>query len=351
MQQSSAGSAETSKRPDLLGLADDLGLVPGRRSGRSTGRSAALLDDAEVVQRLRGDLAERVAGDERLAALAPRERGGDLQHQAPLRSSCSRPAPAAAIRRWASPKGTTKQPRAALEAVELRDVRVGLVDRLGPRVRAAAEVDEVAAQAALHRPVGGDGRVDPAREQDERAAGDADGEAAAAGELLGEREDLALVDLEEDLARPGSSGRRRARARPGRGGRRASRAPASRATKPLSRRRARIANVSAGRSRSSSTAAAHAASGVFSTTTAGWRRLTPRMSQCAREQLVRRTPARARRARRRAGAARSGPRSRRSRVTFLAQLPVEERAVAPLEHDLAELEQHAGGHVLTVSER
>ena len=79
------------------------------------------------------------------------------------------------------------------------DVGVGLVDRLGARVRPAAEVDVVAAEAALHRPVGGDRRVDPAREEHERPSRDADREAAAAGDLLREGEDLALVDLDEDL--------------------------------------------------------------------------------------------------------------------------------------------------------
>src|SRR5205085_5711551 len=62
-----------------------------------------------------------------------------------------------------------------------------------------AEVDEVAAEAALHHPVRGDGRVDPAREEHEAAPARADGKPAAAGELLRVREDLALVDLEVDL--------------------------------------------------------------------------------------------------------------------------------------------------------
>jgi hypothetical protein len=49
-----------------------------------------------------------------------------------------------------------EQPGAALVAVQLVHQPVGLVHRLGPGQRHAGEVQEIAAQAAAHHPVGGD---------------------------------------------------------------------------------------------------------------------------------------------------------------------------------------------------
>ncbi len=92
-----------------------------------------------------------------------------------------------------------EEPRTALESAEPCRVCVRLVDRLGACVRPPAEVDELAAQATLHRPVRGDGRVDPTGEKRERPAADPHRKASPAGDLLRVREDLALVDLEEDL--------------------------------------------------------------------------------------------------------------------------------------------------------
>ena len=75
------------------------------------------------------------------------ERGRHAHHQPPLREHLE---PAGA--RGGEPplrraEGDDVQARAALEAVEPPDERVGLVDRLRARERAAGEVDEVAAQA------------------------------------------------------------------------------------------------------------------------------------------------------------------------------------------------------------
>ena len=56
-------------------------------------------------------------------------------------------------------------------------------------------MDEVAAQAALHHPVGGHGRVEPAREEHERTSARADREPAGASQALGRHEQLLAVHL------------------------------------------------------------------------------------------------------------------------------------------------------------
>jgi hypothetical protein len=60
-------------------------------------------------------------------------------------------------------------------------------------------VHEVTAQAALHHPVGGDGRVDPAREQHERPSGCPDRKAAGAAQAIDRHEQLVLVGLDMHL--------------------------------------------------------------------------------------------------------------------------------------------------------
>src|SRR5439155_9514542 len=72
------------ERAELLGLADDLALVPAEQ-GAQEREPAGRLDDGEVLQRLARDLAERVARDERSGPLAARERLRDAHHQPPLR--------------------------------------------------------------------------------------------------------------------------------------------------------------------------------------------------------------------------------------------------------------------------
>src|SRR5262249_41072852 len=130
------------ERPELLGLADDLGLVPGEQRSQERKRSGAL-DDAEVLKRLARDLTERVAGDERLCPLPTRELCGDADHQPPLREHLQT---ACAGRRELTlrlAERDDEKPRPSLEAVEERDLRVRLVDRFRPSVRTAGEMDEV----------------------------------------------------------------------------------------------------------------------------------------------------------------------------------------------------------------
>ena len=335
------GERRHGEGPDLLGLLDDLGLVPGdqRPQQRQVGR---LLDDAQVVERLRGDLAERVPRDQHLGSFSPPEHRGHLHHQTALREHLQ---PIRAGRRDATlddAEGHEKEPRPALEAVELRGVRVRLVDRLRARVRAPAEVDEVAAQASLHRPVRCHRRVDPAREQDESAPADADRQASAPGDLLRVGEDLALVDLEEDL----EVGIRQVDAEP------ESVLDSSaddRGELPRVEREALVAAPRPDRERRSGPVAKQidgcGARGL-GRLLEHERRVEQRDAEHvagALDQLV--------------GGGRGEHGERSSSLPQLeraeiaeqpdgvpAQLRVEERPVSPLEHDLAELDQHAGLH-------
>ena len=151
------------------------------------------------MQRLARDLAERVSGHERRPALAACQRTRRPHHQPPLRQHLQPPRAGRRQLPLRLAERDDEEAGAALEAVEPRDLGVRLVDRLRPRERTAAEVHEVAAEAALHHPVGRDRGVDAAGEQDYRAAARPDRESAAPGELLGIGEDLVLVDLEIDL--------------------------------------------------------------------------------------------------------------------------------------------------------
>ncbi len=84
--------------------------------------------------------------------------------------TCSRAAPAVASWRCDVAERDDEEARAALEAVELRHLRVRLVDRLRPGERSPAEVDELAAEPSLHRPIGGDRRIDATRDEAQRTA-------------------------------------------------------------------------------------------------------------------------------------------------------------------------------------
>src|SRR5438093_7368596 len=64
------------QRSELLGLSDDLSLVPAEQRAEQR-QVARVLDNREVVQRLACDLTERVAGHDRAGALAPSE---DARH-------------------------------------------------------------------------------------------------------------------------------------------------------------------------------------------------------------------------------------------------------------------------------
>ena len=79
------------------------------------------------------------------------------------------------------------------------DERVGLVDRLGAGEWPAREVQEVAAQPALHHPVGRHRRVEPARQQDEGAPARADRQPARAAQALAGHEHLLVIDLDVEL--------------------------------------------------------------------------------------------------------------------------------------------------------
>src|SRR5205807_7432765 len=108
-------------------------------------------NDVKIVEPLQRALPSRNARDQHPRPLAAAGLARDLQHQAALREHLEPAGPGRGDLLLSLAERDDVQPRAALEAIELRHVRVRLVDRLGPGERAAAEVDEVAAQAALHR--------------------------------------------------------------------------------------------------------------------------------------------------------------------------------------------------------
>ena len=143
------------------------------------------------------DLAERVAGDQR-GGTEPAGQGlTGLEHQPPLRHD-QQPVRAGGLQgllRLA--ERHHEQPRPALEPVEAADQRVGLVDRLRAGQRHAGEVQEEAAQAAAHHPVGGHRGVDAARHQHDAAAAHPDRQAALSRHPPGEDEHLLLIHLDE----------------------------------------------------------------------------------------------------------------------------------------------------------
>src|SRR5215216_923545 len=94
---------------------------------------------------------------------------------------------------WSRPEAHDEEPRVALEAVQSAHERVGLVDRLRAGERAAAEMHEVAAEAALHHPVGSDRGVEPAREEHHRPTARANGQAARPPQALAGHQQLAVV--------------------------------------------------------------------------------------------------------------------------------------------------------------
>ena len=159
----------------------------------------AAFDHLEVAQRLARHLTERVAGDERLALLPARDRVGHAHHQPSLRQHLQTAGARAREQPLRETERNHEQARAALEAVQLGDQRVGLVGRLGPGERLPAEMDVVAAQAAPHHPVGGDRRVDPAREQHQGAATGPDRKTAPSPEPVERHEQLGLVRVDVQL--------------------------------------------------------------------------------------------------------------------------------------------------------
>ena len=199
---------------------------------------------------------------------------------------------------------------------------------------------EVAAQAALHHPVGRDRRVEPARQQHQRAPARADRQAAGAAHALDRDEQLLVVDLDEQLEVRVGQVDLEPEPHPHGVAEQARPARSSAAAKRLSRRFARTAKVRPGSSRSSSTAASAAAVASRSQRSAGCTTLTPGRREAALDQLVLRDvagddedPA--------AVAHLQRPEVGRHAPQVALERGDEARAVAPLQRQLAELEQHA----------
>ena len=75
------GLARDVVRPDLVGASDDLLLV-GADQRAQDGHRHRLVDGSDVLERLRGNLAERLARNQRLRPLEKRDSLSDLQHDA-----------------------------------------------------------------------------------------------------------------------------------------------------------------------------------------------------------------------------------------------------------------------------
>ena len=88
-QQSSSGTIEMLVRADALRVGGDFFLVHAdeRPEHRQRRRRA---DGGQVLQRLRRDLADRLAGDERAGALPAGQALGDAQHQPPVDQDAQR---------------------------------------------------------------------------------------------------------------------------------------------------------------------------------------------------------------------------------------------------------------------
>jgi 3-deoxy-7-phosphoheptulonate synthase len=149
------GQLGQGERADAARLRHDLQLVAADQRAQD-GQPDRVVERGEVGQRLAAHLPQRVAGHQRgrpqpagqhLAGLEHEPAlGDDLQ---PARARGRQPLLCLAERHH-------EQPGPALVAVQLVHQPVGLVHRLGPGQRHAGEVQEIAAQAAAHHPVGGD---------------------------------------------------------------------------------------------------------------------------------------------------------------------------------------------------
>ena len=88
-QQSSNGRIDVSYVPMRLASVDDLLLV--RPDQRTQHRHVDdVVDARDVLERLRRDLSEAVAGHERLRAFPPRDLGRDAHHQPPVQHDAQR---------------------------------------------------------------------------------------------------------------------------------------------------------------------------------------------------------------------------------------------------------------------
>ena len=310
-------------------------------SGRSSGSSAASSTTARFGSVWEATWPSESPVTSASAPLAPAERRRHLHHQPPLRQHLKPPGAGGGEPALGGAERDDEQPRVALEAVEPAGQRVGLVDRLGPGERSAAEVHEVAAQAALHHPVGGHRRVEPARQEHQRPS--ARCRPGARRRRAGARPRRAAPCCRPPRTRRGrgSTGPRRARA--ARAPRRRSRRESSteRSGKRLSRRVVRMAKVRPGRPRSSATAASAAAAASRSQRSAALHDAHARAG--ARQRPTSSSSRRVLGDDEDAAAMAHLERpeiSRQPAQVALERLD-EQRPVAALQRELAELEQHA----------
>jgi hypothetical protein len=124
---------------------------------------------------------------------------GGLEHEPPLRDDLQPVRARAGERLLRLAERYDEQPGATLEPVQAPDERVRLVDGLRAGERHAGEVDERAAQATAHHPVGRDRRVDAAGHQRDSPAAHPHRQPALPRQAAGEDEHLSLVDLDKDL--------------------------------------------------------------------------------------------------------------------------------------------------------
>ena len=191
------GLARDVVRADPLGAGDDLLLVGADERTQDRHRHG-LVDRSDVVERLRGDLAERLAGDDGLGALDLGDALGDAQHDATVREDPQALRHGKGDLALAVAEGDDVEPaHRAGRGEGLDDVLaepLALVGGLGtPR-----EVHRDAGGAAAADHPRGHGRVEAAGEQRHDLAGGADGKAADAGGARGIDVDAALDDVHDD---------------------------------------------------------------------------------------------------------------------------------------------------------
>ena len=159
------------------------------------------LDGGQVLDRLAGDLTQVLAGHQRARLQAVGDLVGDAHHHAPVEhdGQLGRTGVAQALLRVGERHDGHRTQR--LPAREQLAQRQHLVARLLADVRRRVEVDGVQREAALGRQPARDGRVDAARQQQQRAARRADGQAAGRVVLAGEHVRDVGPDLDADPQR------------------------------------------------------------------------------------------------------------------------------------------------------
>jgi hypothetical protein len=170
---------------------------PDQRAEHGQGRDG--VDRREVLEGLRGDLAEALAGHQGPAAPFARDPFRQAHHEAPVQDHPQRlgaldPDPRLDVGERHHVQAGLELPVVEHAGEVARLLLGGLVDQ-----RIAVEVHEVAAAAPAHHAPSRHRRVDPAAQQHRHPPAGAHGQATRAGNLLVANEDLVLLDAHENL--------------------------------------------------------------------------------------------------------------------------------------------------------